>query len=118
VTEKDSSSSSLVELYANLTEEQLGRLAPPQRAAFLPLDEERTCRKEICRRRYVSKQVAVEYGPTARRDCESAKEILHASFHGTKVQKNSKQYISVANPGSGAFLSPGSGSGIRNVFFS
>jgi hypothetical protein len=76
VTEKDSSnsSSSLVELYANLTEEQLGRLAPPQRAAFLPLDEERTCRKEICRRRYVSKQVAVEYGPTARRDCESAKE--------------------------------------------
>ncbi len=74
VTEKDSSNSSLVELYTNLTEEQLGRLAPPQPAAFLPLDEERTCRKEICRRRYVSKQVAVEYGPTARRDCESAKE--------------------------------------------
>jgi hypothetical protein len=86
VTEKDSSSTSLVELYTNLTEEQLGRLAPPQRApAFLPLDEERTCRKEICRRRYVSKQVAVEYGPTARRDCESAKEILHAILHGIKI---------------------------------
>jgi hypothetical protein len=93
VTEKDSSNSTLVELYANLTEEQLGRLVPPQRAAFLPLDKERTCRKEICRRRYVSKQVAVEYSPTARRDCESAKEILHASFQGTKVlKKNSKQY--------------------------
>jgi hypothetical protein len=86
VTEKDSSnsSSSLVELYTNITQEQLGRLAPPQRTAFLPLDEERTCRKEICRRRYVSKQVAVEYSTNTRRDCESAKEILHASFHRRK----------------------------------
>ena len=67
---------SLAEHYTNLTQEQLGRLPPPQRSAFLPLDEERTCRKEICRRRFVNKQVAVEYRQPAKRDCQTSKEIF------------------------------------------
>jgi hypothetical protein len=75
------STSGLVELYTTLTQEQLGRLAVPQLTGFLPLDDERTCRKEICRRRYVSKQVAVEYGQPSRRDCQTAKEIFHQASH-------------------------------------
>jgi hypothetical protein len=62
---------SLVEHFTNLTQEQLSRLPPN---SYLPLDKERTCRKQICRRRFVNKQVAVEYTQPGRSDCQTSKE--------------------------------------------
>jgi hypothetical protein len=64
---------SLVEHFSNLTQEKLSRL-PSHR--YLPLDKERTCRKEICRRRFVNKQVPVEYTQPGRSDCQTSKENI------------------------------------------